>query len=166
MELNKEVYKSALKYIISRCENKANVGKTVICKLLYFSDFNYYEIYETPLTCETYLKYERGPYPSHIDDVLDEMIEAGEVIRELKPYYNSTIYKYYLDKAPDLAILTTKMLSVINEVIDSLSGKSANEISEYSHGDMPWLAAGDNENLDYEFVFYRDDEYSVREYDE
>ena len=166
MELNKKVYMSTLKYIISRCENKVNVGKTVICKLLYFSDFNYYEIYETPLTNETYLKYERGPYPSHIDNVLDELIGSGVVIRELKPYSNSTMYKYYLNKAPDLGVLTTEMLSVINDVIDSLSSKNANEISEYSHGDMPWLAAEDNEELDYEFVFYRDDDYSVRKYEE
>ena len=32
----KEKFKSVLSYIINRCENKKNVGKTVICKLLYF----------------------------------------------------------------------------------------------------------------------------------
>ena len=79
--------------------------------------------------------------------MLDELIESDEITRELKPYYNSTMYKYYLNKVPDLRVLTTEMLSVINEVIDSLSTKNANEISEYSHGDMPWLAAEDNEDL-------------------
>jgi len=29
---------------------------------------------------------------------------------------------------------------------------------------MPWMIAEDNEDLDYEYVFYRDPEYSVREY--
>lgn len=27
---------------------------------------------------------------------------------------------------------------------------------------MPWIVAEDQEELDYEFVFYRDDDYSVR----
>ncbi len=42
---------------------------------------------------------------------------------------------------------------------------SAKEVSEYSHGDMPWMIAEDNEDLEYEYVFYRDPEYTVREYD-
>lgn len=62
-------------------------------------------------------------------------------------------------------MLNTKELSVINEVIDKLSDMSAKEISEYSHGDMPWRIAEDNEDLDYEYVFCRDPEYTVREYD-
>ena len=43
---------------------------------------------------------------------------------------------------------------------------SAKEISDYSHGDMPWKVAENDEELDYEFVFYRNPEYVVREYDE
>ncbi|MDD4141558.1 MAG: hypothetical protein PHR20_02025 [Bacteroidales bacterium] len=33
-----------LLYILERCSGKTNVGKTVLYKLLYFSDFNYYEL--------------------------------------------------------------------------------------------------------------------------
>ena len=58
MEFDKEKFKTVLSYVINRCENKANAGKTLICKLLYFSDFNYYEKYETSITHETYIKYE------------------------------------------------------------------------------------------------------------
>lgn len=80
MEFKKEKFKTVLSYIINRCENKKNVGKTVICKLLYFSDFNYYEKYETSITNETYVKYERGPYPQHIDDIIDEMLDEELII--------------------------------------------------------------------------------------
>lgn len=45
MDFNNEKFKTVLSYIIYRCENKDNVGKTIICKLLYFSDFNDYEKY-------------------------------------------------------------------------------------------------------------------------
>ncbi|MBQ2654932.1 MAG: SocA family protein [Methanobrevibacter sp.] len=166
MEFNEDKFKAVLLYIINRCENKSNVGKTLICKLLYFSDFNYYEIYEESITNETYLKFERGPYPDHIDDVLNKMIENKEVIFKKEPYYNgTTIHKYYLTNVPDLSLLNTKELSVINNVIDKISDFSANEASNYSHGDMPWMIAEDNEELDYEYVFYRDPEYSVRKYD-
>ena len=166
MEFNEDKFKAVLLYIINRCENKSNVGKTLICKLLYFSDFNYYEIYEESITNETYLKFERGPYPDHIDDVLNKMIENKEVIFKKEPYYNgTTIHKYYLTNVPDLSLLNTKELSVINNVIDKISDFSANEASNYSHGYMPWMIAEDNEELYYEYVFYRDPEYSVRKYD-
>ncbi len=164
MEFNREKFKVVLSYIISRCENKKNVGKTVLCKLLYFSDFNYYEKYECPITNETYLKYDRGPYPTHFDSIIDEMIGEGILNVKKEPYYGTTIHKHYLNVVPDLSLLNTKELSVINDVIDELSVKSANDISEYSHGDMPWMIAEDNDELDYEFVFYRDPEYSVRDY--
>ena len=117
MEFNEDKFKAVLLYIINRCENKSNVGKTLICKLLYFLDFNYYEIYEESITNETYLKFERGPYPDHIDDVLNKMIENKEVIFKKEPYYNgTTIHKYYLTNVPDLSLLNTKELSVINNV--------------------------------------------------
>ena len=43
-------FKNILLYILEHCAGKPNVGETVIYKLLYFSDFNYYEIYEEHLT--------------------------------------------------------------------------------------------------------------------
>lgn len=41
---------------------------------------------------------------------------------------------------------------------------NASQISEYSHGDMPWRATKDYEDINYELVFYRDPKYSVRKY--
>ena len=35
-------FKNILLYILEKCAGKPNVGETVLYKLLYFSDFNYY----------------------------------------------------------------------------------------------------------------------------
>lgn len=43
---------------------------------------------------------------------------------------------------------------------------NATQISDYSHGDMPWKVTEDYGPIDYAFVFYRDPEYTVRVYDE
>ena len=93
------------------------------------------------------------------------MAEEKLIIINKKPYFGTTIHKYYLQQVPDLSAISTQELSVINEVIDELGNMSAKEVSKYSHGDMPWMIAEDNEDLDYEYVFYRDPEYSVREYE-
>jgi hypothetical protein len=43
---------------------------------------------------------------------------------------------------------------------------NANQISEYSHNDVPWLTTSENKAIEYEAVFYRTPSYSVREYSE
>ncbi|MBQ9025775.1 MAG: hypothetical protein IJ104_05295 [Methanobrevibacter sp.] len=53
---------------------------------------------------------------------------------------------------------------VINEVINELSCMNANQISEYSHRDMPFKATDDMNIIDYGFVFYRNPEYVKRQY--
>ena len=161
MQFNPEKFKTLISYIISRCENKKNVRKTVIVKLAYFSDFNFYEKYETSISGAKYLKYERGPYPPYIDTLLEDMKNNNELIEKTEIINGKKAYKYYLTSNPDITILTPQELAVINEVIDKLSDMTATKISEYSHGDMPWLAAEDSEELDYEYVFYRDEEYEA-----
>lgn len=41
---------------------------------------------------------------------------------------------------------------------------NANQISEYSHRDMPFKATDDMNIIDYGFVFYRNPEYVKRQY--
>ena len=159
MGFNKEKFKCIISYIINRCENKTNIETSRICNLLYFSDFNYYEKYETPITDETYIKYETNPYPQHFDEIINEMVNDNSIMIE-----NESYFKTIIPEVPDVSCLNTKELSVINEAIDKISDLSTKEVIEYSNGDMPWMIAEDNEELDYEYVFYRDPEYSVREY--
>src|SRR6056297_1005506 len=49
-ELKVNKFKEILLYILEKCAGKPNVGETVLYKLLYFSDFNYYELYEEHLS--------------------------------------------------------------------------------------------------------------------
>ena len=49
-------------------------------------------------------------------------------------------------------------------MLSRLSDKSATELSEYSHKDVPWLGTEDGKIINYESVFYRTPETSVRIY--
>ena len=62
-------------YILERCAGKPNVGETVLSKLLYFSDFNYYELYEEHLTGAKYLKLPYGPIPQKLDAMIMQMMD-------------------------------------------------------------------------------------------
>ena len=72
LQVNK--FKNVLLYILERCAGKPNVGETVLYKLLYFSDFNYYELYEEHLTGAKYRKLPFGPVPQKLDIIINQMI--------------------------------------------------------------------------------------------
>ena len=163
---NSEKFKAMIHYIISRCESKDNFARVVLYKLLYFSDFDNYEKYEESISGETYIRKKRGPVPSHFLEAISELIDEGKINMTTKNIsLGRVMYNYSSLKKPSIK-LSEDELFVINEVINELSYMNANQISEYSHGDMPWKATDDMDIIDYGFVFYRNPEYVKRQYDE
>jgi transcriptional regulator with XRE-family HTH domain len=79
-------FKNVLLYILERCAGKPNVGETVLYKLLYFADFNYYELYEEQLTGAKYRKLPYGPVPQKLDSIIKQMIDYGQLQRVKTAY--------------------------------------------------------------------------------
>ncbi len=157
-------FKNVLLYILERCAGKPNVGETVLYKLLYFSDFNYYELYEEHLTGAKYRKLPYGPVPQKLDTIIGQMMEKGQIQRIKTEYYDKIQTRYIPLAKADLTELKASEKEVIDRVIQQLSDWSAAAISDYSHKDMPWLASKEGEEINYELVFYRDAPFSVRNY--
>lgn len=155
-----EKLKSATHYIINKYDLNSGVEKTELYKLLYFSDFNFYELYEIPITGEKYIKKPNGPISPNFMDLKDELIKEGKIKEDIDDY------RYTSLKEPDISCLNGKEINVIDDTINRMSSMSTKEISDYSRGDMPWKVAENNQELDYEFVFYRSPEYVVRIYDD
>jgi transcriptional regulator with XRE-family HTH domain len=157
-------FKNVLLYILERCAGKPNVGETVLYKLLYFSDFNYYELYEEHLTGAKYRKLPYGPVPQNVDTIIGQMMEKGIIQRIKTEYYNKMQTRYIPLAKADLTELKASEKEVIDKVIEQMSDWSASAISNYSHKDMPWLASKEGEDINYELAFYREAPYSVRNY--
>lgn len=166
LKLHVDKFKNILLYILSQCAGKPNVGETVLYKLLYFSDFNYYELYEEHLTGATYRKLPYGPVPHKIDSVINQMIGKGQLQRVKTDYHGYPQTRYLPLVKTDLTRLKASEKEVIDRVIEQMSDWSATAISNYSHKDMPWMASKEGEVVNYELVFYRDPPYSVRNYTE
>lgn len=159
-------FKQVLLYLLERTAGKSNVGETVINKLLYFIDFNYYELYEEQLIGATYIKNHHGPTPIELKKVLDKMIEDGSIEKIKRKHYDFDQTRYLPNVKPDLKDIKASEVKVIDDVIERLSDSSARSISDYSHNDIPWLATREGEKIDYEAVFYRTPAYSVRSYED
>ena len=163
---NLDKFKQVLLYVLSEIGGKPNVGETVLHKLLYFIDFDYYEKYEENLMGATYIKNHHGPTSVELGSILKEMQEQGELEAVKSQYFKYLQKKYLPRKRPNLAILSAREIEHIDDVLARLSDKNAAEIENYSHGDIPWKSAQDGKPLSYESVFYRDERYSVRNYDD
>ncbi|MBM3178179.1 MAG: DUF4065 domain-containing protein [Bacteroidetes bacterium] len=157
-------FKNVLLYILSKCAGKPNVGETVLYKLLYFSDFNYYELYEEHLTGISYRKLPYGPVPKSIETILNQMIDAKQIQRIKTIYHDYPQTRYLPLEMVDLTQLKASEKEAIDHVIEQMSDWSASAISNYSHKDMPWVATKDGEEINYELVFYREAPFSVRSY--
>lgn len=155
-------FREVLLYILNKVGAKPNVGETVLYKLLYFIDFDFYEKYEEQLIGATYKKNEFGPTPTEFFSIVKDMIEKKEIEKITSKYFFKNQKKYLPLRNAELSILSAHELQLIDEVIDRLSDKTAKQISEYSHGDVPWQVTEDQEVIDYETVFYRTPPYSVR----
>ncbi len=165
----KENLKQVLLYILSKCGAKPNVGETVLYKLLYFCDFNFYELYEKSLTGLTYKRIKFGPAPCGFHEVVKEMIKDGQLKKINTKYYGKSQKKYIPLERADLekVKIGVNAKEVIDDVINSrLSDMNASAIADYSHQDIPCETTPEDEVIDYELVFYRKPAYSVRNYPE
>ena len=68
-----------LHYFIHKGGSIPTLGKTVLYKLCYFSDFDFYEIYERSITGSKYRKIDNGPAPFLFDAAMRKLEEAGLV---------------------------------------------------------------------------------------
>ena len=162
---NLQKFKEILIYILEKIGSKPNVGETVLYKLLYFIDFNFYEKYEEQLIGATYIKNHRGPTPKEFIKIVKEM-EGKELVKVKDKYFQYPQTKYLPLRKPDLTQFKAHEKEVVDDVLNNLSNMNASEISEYSHNDVPWQTTEDGEIIEYEAVFYRTSPYSVRNYGE
>ncbi len=163
-DLNK--FKQVLLYILGKVGSKPNVGETVLHKLLYFIDFDYYEKFEENLIGATYIKNHHGPTSVELGTIIRDMQKKEEIETVKSKYFKYEQRKYLPLKRANLNKLSARETKQIDDVLARLSDKNAKEIENYSHGDIPWIVAKNGKPLSYESVFYRDEHYSVRNYDD
>jgi len=163
---NLQMFKEVLLYILNKVGAKENIGETVIYKLLYFIDFDFYEKYEEQLIGATYIKNKYGPTPVEFVKIVEKMIKDEEIEKVKSEYFKLQQTKYLPRRKPDLTKLQANEIEVIDDVLNRLSEMNAGQISAYSHNDVPWMTTGEGEAIEYESVFYRTPPYSVRAYAE
>ena len=163
---NLEKFKQVFLYVLEKTAGRPNVGMTVLYKLLYFIDFDYYEKYEEQLMGLTYIKNHHGPTPREFVKVIEGMKETGELEEVKSKYFTFEQRKFLPHQHADLSRLSAQEIAMVDNVLARYADKSATELSALSHEDTPWIAAEDGKNIEYDHVFFRPEKLSVKQYDE
>ena len=159
-----EKFKQVLHHIICSTACLSNVGKTVLYKLLYFSDFDFYELNESFLTGERYSKIDHGPAPRHFNEMIEELEREGKIQVVTTTYFGRSQTRFISLISPEYSKLNADELKHIDRTLGKYASMNATQIKAISHDDIPYKATNEKRDIDYELVFYRDARTSVREY--
>lgn len=174
--------KDLILYIAKNFKSKESLWKTMLNKLLYFSDFNYYEWTWSLISWSVYKKLPYWPVPENIDSILQQMVADGEIAIKKEKVHN-----YYVQKIivvddminVDLFVKTDEYNSqtrenytpyedlphsknIVDTVLQKYENWTAHDISEISHDDTPYKVVKKyGEIIKPQHVFYRSKHFIV-----
>ncbi len=159
-------FREVLLFILGKTAGKPNVGMTVLYKLLYFIDIDFYEKYGEQLMGLRYMKNHYGPTPRKFAALVEKMQSDGDLEEVKSLFFKLDQRKFLPHKQANLSILSGRELEMIEDVLVRYSDKTASELTKLAHEDTPWKAAKEGKDIDYEHAFYRPDNLSVGSYEE
>jgi transcriptional regulator with XRE-family HTH domain len=163
---NKVKFENAMLYILGKIGAKPNVGQTLLYKIFYFLDFDFYEKYEEQIIGLTYIKNHFGPTPKYFKTFVDQMIKDQKLEEIKTKYFKNDQTKYLPRVEPDLSCFSALELEMTNWEIKRFKDMSATEASHLSHLDVPWICEANGQAMQYEAVFARTEKTSVRIYED
>lgn len=164
--LKRSKLEAILLYITGKCGALPNMDINLLLNLLYFCDYNFYEVHEVQLSGLLYTKQSYGPSSDQLLQIIKEMEAADRLLRFKSSYSGKPQIKYLPGDHPNLKKINAAEKKVIDRVLEQFSDWPASVLNDYSKEDMPWKASTLGEAMDYELVFYRKTPYSVRIYSE
>ena len=173
--------KQLILYLSSKLMSKQNFWETLLNKLLYFIDFDYYEWSWTLITNEEYVKLPYGPVPKYMKDIIDEMQAHWQIKVVSREYFGKpqkTIIPLmvadvdFLDEVDTSNRNTSEDYTpypdlphpkkVVHEVLEKYGSWNADALSNWSHNDMPYKATKKiGEQISPGLAFYRQQWYVV-----
>jgi hypothetical protein len=152
-------FRELLVYIATRSADDPTFGSVKLNKVLYYSDFASYRLLGKPITGASYQKLREGPAPRELLQCRAELIDSGNATIELRPYFTRMQKTLVInpDREPDTEIFDPGELELVDQVISYFRGKTAREVSDFSHREPGWILATDRETIPYETAWLSSD---------
>lgn len=167
--------KQLIIYLSAKLSAKQNFGETLLNKLLYFIDFDYYERTGSSITEEEYVKLPYGPIPNNMKKILTSMQKDGLIKIINREYFGKTQKTIIPLVDADVNFLEeinaknneqTKNYNpypdlphpkkLIKWVLEKYWSRNADALSYWSHNDIPYLSTKKiGDTISPWLVFYR-----------
>jgi hypothetical protein len=142
-------------YISQKCANDPMFGATKLNKILCYSDFLFYAYNYRGITNVEYQKLPNGPAPRRLIPVRDELIKNGDLgLQQVILKSGETQKRTVNLRNPDLEMFSGAEIALVDRMIESMQGVSAEDVSEMSHSLVGWLAVEEGETIPYNTVYF------------
>ncbi len=148
-------FKELILYFSKKCKSTPYFGSVKLNKLLYFSDFVAYGRLGKPVTGATYIHLPKGPGPSQMLPVRNEMEKHGDLRIEPVQTPQGSQQRTIAQREPDMSLFSAEEIAICDEVFRLIEDKSALEASDVSHKWAGWRLTAMKEAIPYYTMFVR-----------
>lgn len=125
------------------------IPKTKLAKLLYFADFAWFYYHLQSMSGMQYRKIQYGPVSDTYFRIIDEMFDKGEINITQTKDGAMLISQTRSGAKVDLSKINKKEEELIGNIEKKWKSKKTNEIVDFTHKQLPYLYAEDDEVVSY-----------------
>lgn len=136
-----------------------SVTKTKLAKLVYLSDFAWFYRHLQSMSGMQYRKIKYGPVPDAYFRVLDELEEEGKIIVDRKNADGKEMFiisESDSNKKQNLNSLSKDEAVLMKEIYKKWKDKKTAEIVNFTHNQLPYLMADNEEIVSYALITQED----------
>ena len=148
-------YQQLLLYTAKQMENDSTSSTVRINKVLFYSDFASYRIQGKPITGAIYRMYHEGPAAEHMLQCIAEMEAEGILEPRIRSHVMGD-FKYLKVPdgiSPDLSVFNKSELTLVDEALAYMQGKTPREIVEMATKDYLWVDIHHFDDIPYSWAF-------------
>ena len=134
-----------LKRVFAKLMQQVDTSKLFLNKIMFYVDFWNFKKTDKSITGGEYIPLQYGPCPKDYDEILQEMIDDGE-ITPIKGY------SFNVNKEPDMSEFSKEEMETINEIISLAKHDKGQELFELSHKEKGFMETPSYETIPYEYA--------------
>ena len=143
-------YEKYKQMILAFLRSNKDLTKTKLAKLLYFTDFSWYYAHLKSMSGMQYRKIQYGPVADTYFRLIDEMTTNGEISIEQTEGGAMRISETRGGAKIPLSKVSADEMQLMKKIDTKWKGKKTAEIVKFSHQQMPYMFAEDNDIVSYD----------------
>lgn len=155
---NYEKYKQMILAYIRNAGSKKDgrITKTKLAKLVYLADFAWFYDHLESMSGMQYRKIQYGPVPDSYFRAIDELFEAGQI--EITPTEDGAMLISQTRNGAKVVLseINKEEEKLIKNISDRWKDKNTKEIVAFTHNQLPYLMADDEEFVSYALITQED----------